>query len=95
MIQKTIYLLLIFFLVILETRAQTVNISSGPIQGKMNGHVYEFLGIPFATPPVGDLRWKAPKEPAEWQEVLNTTEFSPVCPQKKFDAGRYNFNNRR
>lgn len=53
----------------------------------MNGSVYEFLGIPFATPPVGDLRWKAPQEPVEWSEILNTTEFAPVCPQKKYEQG--------
>ncbi|AVR44498.1 carboxylesterase [Christiangramia fulva] len=35
-----------------------------------------FLGIPFAKPPVGDLRWKAPQEPDEWQGIKKTTEFA-------------------
>ena len=87
MIKRTIFLILILFLIIFGAPAQVINISSGPIQGKMNGDIYEFLGIPFATPPVGDLRWKAPKEPAEWREILNTTEFAPVCPQKKYEQG--------
>ena len=87
MIQKTFFLLFTTLLVMLETRAQEVNINSGPIRGKMNGSIYEFLGIPFATPPVGELRWKAPQEPAGWEQILNTTDFSPVCPQKRYEQG--------
>ena len=87
MIQRTIYLLFALFLFVLEAQSQIVDISSGTIQGKMNGDIYEFLGIPFATPPVGDLRWKAPVEPNDWTEILNTTDFSPICPQKRYEQG--------
>ena len=75
------------FQMLTDISSQVVNINSGPIQGRMNGDIYEFLGIPFATPPVGGLRWKAPEKPAEWQEILNTTTFSPVCPQKRYEQG--------
>lgn len=37
-----------------------------------------FLGIPFAKPPVGDLRWKAPQEMDDWEGVKETTEFGPA-----------------
>ena len=47
-----------------------VVIQSGNIQGKANDNyqgVSEFLGIPYAQPPVGELRWKLPQPPKKWQ----------------------------
>lgn len=38
-----------------------------------------FKGIPFAAPPVGDLRWRAPQPPAKWDGVRMADQFSPVC----------------
>jgi para-nitrobenzyl esterase len=67
--------------------SQTVNTQFGQIQGSMNGSVYQFLGIPFAKPPTGTLRWKAPQDPNTWNGVLTTTNFPPVCPQKNFEQG--------
>lgn len=61
-----------------------VNTQYGTIQGAQNGTVIQFLGIPFATPPVDTLRWKAPKAPEAWANVLNTTAFKPECAQKSF-----------
>jgi para-nitrobenzyl esterase len=43
-----------------------------------------FLGIPFAAPPVGDLRWRAPQPAARWDGVLSADVFGPGCAQ---DAG--------
>ncbi|KAL6071657.1 Neuroligin 2b [Balamuthia mandrillaris] len=40
-----------------------------------------FLGVPFAAPPVGALRWKSPHPPSKWQGVRNATAYGPVCPQ--------------
>lgn len=68
-------------------KAQTVSTQYGVIQGSMNGDVYQFLGIPFAKPPVDTLRWKAPENPESWTGTLNTTSFAPVCPQKSFSQG--------
>ena len=64
-----------------------MEIQSGKIQGQLNGNVYEFLGIPFAHPPVEGLRWKAPVFPGAWEGIKNTTEFAPLCPQKTFEQG--------
>lgn len=67
--------------------AQVVQTQFGPIQGTQNGGVVQFLGVPFAKPPVGDLRWKAPENPEAWNTTLNTTAFAPACPQKLFQQG--------
>lgn len=78
-------LLLSLFFSIVYVNAQNVTTQFGPIQGTQNGSVYQFLGIPFAKPPVGNLRWKAPQNPEMWSTTLTTTTFAPVCPQKKYD----------
>lgn len=67
--------------------AQTVNTQFGDVQGEQNGEVVQFLGIPFAKPPVGNLRWKAPQNPDLWTGVLNATDFAPECPQKRYEQG--------
>ena len=47
----------------------------GPVEGKMTGRFYTFLGVPFAKAPVGELRWKAPVEPDSWEGVYDATEY--------------------
>lgn len=42
----------------------------------------QFLGIPYAAPPIKSLRWADPVRPVSWQQVLNTTQFGPGCPQQ-------------
>jgi len=48
----------------------------------MNGGI-AFLGIPFAQPPVGALRWAAPREPEGWDALLECTRFAAICPQSR------------
>lgn len=67
--------------------AQLVTTQFGPVQGAINGAVYEFLGIPFAKPPVGNLRWTPPQNPDTWTATLNTIAFAPACPQKQYTQG--------
>lgn len=87
MTTKQIITQIAFALLAINTSAQTVSTQYGEIQGSINGSVYQFLGIPYAKPPVGNLRWADPLEPDNWQGILNTTDFAPVCPQKNFDTG--------
>jgi para-nitrobenzyl esterase len=56
---------------------------SGNVQGKDDGKVKSFLGIPYAAPPVGDLRWRPPQPVAKWSGVRKATEFGYHCMQGK------------
>lgn len=71
--------------------SQVVTTQYGQVQGSMNGSTFQFLGIPYAKPPVinatDTLRWKAPQPHDNWTGTLNTTAFAPVCPQKAFQQG--------
>lgn len=58
-----------------------VKTSAGRVEGKEAGGVRAFLGIPYAAPPVGDLRWKPPAPPAAWKGVRKVTEFGAHCMQ--------------
>ena len=53
----------------------------GAVQGKTVGGISEFLGIPYAAPPTGPLRWHAPEPPARWRGIREATAFAPHCPQ--------------
>ena len=53
----------------------------GLVQGFAAGGVDKFLGIPYAAPPVGSLRWRPPRPPAPWHGVRSATSLPPACPQ--------------
>ncbi len=61
----------------------TVKTEQGRIHGKLvrNGSSRAFLGVPFAAPPVGSLRWKAPMPPTQWKGVRDATQYAARCPQ--------------
>ncbi len=61
----------------------TVKTSAGKVAGKWSadGSVREFLGIPYAAPPVGPLRWQPPQPAAKWHGVRQMTNFGPRCMQ--------------
>ncbi len=54
-----------------------VKIDGGIIQGIVADDLTIFKGVPFAAPPVGNLRWKAPQPVEKWQGILQTTEYAP------------------
>lgn len=53
----------------------------GTVIGASQGAVEAFLGIPFAAPPVGNLRWRAPEPAPCWSDVRPARAFGPACPQ--------------
>jgi para-nitrobenzyl esterase len=55
--------------------------ASGPIQGAAGPGGYQFLGLPYAAPPTGQLRWRPPQPVANWRGVRDATQFAPSCPQ--------------
>jgi len=55
--------------------------ANGAVRGLASGAVDEFLGIPYAAPPVGALRWRPPQPAASWPGVRDATQFAPHCPQ--------------
>ncbi len=60
-----------------------VHIDQGGVEGSVKAPgVESFIGIPFAAPPVGDLRWHAPEPPARWSGIRAATEFSKDCVQE-------------
>jgi para-nitrobenzyl esterase len=61
--------------------------AAGAVQGKTVSGVSEFLGIPYAAPPTGALRWHAPEPPARWRGIRAATAFGPHCPQPGPAAG--------
>lgn len=77
-----------FFLLV---KAQTVSTQYGPVTGHMNGTVYEFLGIPYASPPQDTLRWKPTMSPESWNDPIIADSFPPMCPQKKYNMGDTTF----
>src|SRR5277367_6142277 len=60
---------------------QTVKIDSGPLTGIEEGDVTAYLGIPYAAPPIGELRWRAPQAPQHWTSPLRADTFGSECPQ--------------
>jgi para-nitrobenzyl esterase len=63
--------------------ADEVKVESGMLAGAMNADhtVRMFKNIPFAAPPTGDLRWKAPEPPAKWTGVRAADKFGSPCMQ--------------
>lgn len=55
--------------------------AQGMVHGAFHDGVHHFYGIPYAAPPVGELRWKAPQDPASWTGVREATAFGSACPQ--------------
>ncbi len=58
-----------------------VRTDSGPVNGTATDEYRAFQGIPYAAPPVGELRWQAPQPPKRWSAPRDATEPGSRCPQ--------------
>jgi para-nitrobenzyl esterase len=59
----------------------SVTIGDGPLEGKYEAKAHHFLGIPYAKPPLADLRWKLPVKPEKWTAARDATQFGKRCAQ--------------
>ena len=64
-----------------QSKTPAIVTTSGPLKGIVNGNVAEFLGIPYAAPPVGPLRWTPPQPFGTWHGLLDASSFGNVCTQ--------------
>jgi carboxylesterase type B len=80
-------ILILFFVFLLSAEAfnddaPVINTKNGLIKGISDQNANMYLGIPFALPPVDDLRWREPIRAKAWYpNILNATNFKPACPQ--------------
>ncbi len=63
------------------SQIQSVESTGGRLQGVVADGVASFKGIPFAAPPVGELRWKAPQPAKSWTGVKKADAYAPGCMQ--------------
>jgi para-nitrobenzyl esterase len=61
--------------------AAPVKVKGGLVEGTVADNLTVYKGIPFAAPPVGDLRWRAPQPAPKWQGVRKADQFAPGCMQ--------------
>lgn len=64
-----------------------VRAPSGAVRGDLKDDIHIFLGLPYAAPPIGPMRWKPPVPAPFWQGVRDATKFGPACFQPKPRAG--------
>ena len=59
-----------------------INTKYGLLQGVELEDCYEYRRVPYAKPPVGELRWKAPQKPDTWEGIYQAAEYAPKCMQE-------------
>ena len=80
---KRAFWLLVALPVACWAQAPLATTPSGSVQGRVVDDVAVFRGIPFAAPPVGDLRWREPQPLPAWSETRQSVSNAPSCPQKR------------
>ena len=79
----------VFLLAEEKPSSPTVGTSTGVVRGSvLEGTVYEYLGIPYAAPPVGERRWRAPQPVEAWPGVRDCRTARLACPQLSEDPDR-------
>jgi para-nitrobenzyl esterase len=63
-----------------------VQTTLGPVEGRLDGAVYAFTGIPYAESPVGTRRFRAPEPKRPWTSVFDATKPGPLCPQLRMSG---------
>jgi para-nitrobenzyl esterase len=79
--RRLIASLLLAFPVLAWAQGPVADTADGPVRGEAIGRGAVFRGIPFAAPPLGELRWKPPAQLAHWTEPRDATRFGASCLQ--------------
>ena len=69
-----------------DTKEAIVNTKSGKIEGAYEDGLYVFRGIPYAAPPVDELRWMPPQPVRTWDGVRPVKQFGPIAPQNPMEG---------
>jgi len=67
--------------------APLVDAPAGSMRGTVSGDIHIFRGIPYAQPPVKELRWRPPQQLPHWDNVRDATEFGAACVQPPTPGG--------
>ena len=70
-----------------DSGAPVVKTRTGAVRGTVDGNLRVFLGIPYAAPPVGNLRWQPPEAHASWTDTLDASRAGNSCTQLSFRHG--------
>src|SRR5438046_1569775 len=70
-----------------QAAPDTVKDAQGQLHGAVAGPVASFKAIPFAAPPVGELRWRPPQPAKPWTGVREATAYGPMCLQMRQVTG--------
>ncbi len=89
MLRKFLLLTVILSCVVVYSSAaiRRAFLEAGAIEGMDKGGVTAFLGIPFAAPPLGELRWSPPQGASSWSGTRTADHFSPSCMQRDQTGG--------
>ena len=66
-----------------------VKTKSGELEGVFERNLYTFKGVPYAAPPVGELRWLPPQPFKSWQDVRSAKTYGTVAPQNRDAVAGY------
>jgi para-nitrobenzyl esterase len=70
-----------------DSGAPVVKTHAGAVRGNVDGNLRVFLGVPYAAPPVGNLRWRPPAAHANWVDTLDASRAGNSCTQMSFRRG--------
>ena len=81
--------LMLFCLVSVTKSTPIINTTYGLVQGlsAFNNRIFQFLSIPYAAPPINNLRWKPPQKHNSWNYTFNATREPWGCPQNCNSGG--------
>jgi para-nitrobenzyl esterase len=66
---------------VIAASAQPVKVDGGRLEGTVEDGIRVYRGIPFAAPPVGELRWRAPRPATKWEGIRKADAFGRPCLQ--------------